>query len=115
MLEGLLWKILLLILTAIPLYLAVSLLGGKASLINAILVNIVTGILTSFLRGEYNFLGLIMGFFITMWIYREVFRLIWIKAFFVFILQAIIMFLVILGLALLAALTGIAILSSILL
>ncbi len=112
MFEGLLWKIVLLVLTAIPLYLAVSLLGGKASLINAILVNIITGIITSTLRSQYNFLGLILGFFITMWIYREVFRLIWIKAFLVFIVQAVIMFLVIIGLALIATLTGIAILAS---
>jgi hypothetical protein len=115
MFEGLLWKILLLILTAIPLYLAVKLLGGRAIFVNAVLVNIVTGILTSFLRSGYGFLGLILGFFVTLWIYREVFRLIWIKAFLVFILQAIIMFFVILFIGLMAAITGIALLSMILL
>ena len=114
MLEGLLWKVLLLLITAIPLYLAVRLLGGKASIISAMLVNIVTGILTAALRSQYGLLGMILGFFFALWIYREVFRLIWIKAFLVFILQAVIVFLAIILLGILAALTGIAILASIL-
>jgi hypothetical protein len=115
MLEGLLWKLLLLILTAIPLHIAVKLLGGNSSIVKAMLVNIITGILTTTFRTQYGYLGIVLGFLFTLWIYREVFRLIWIKSFLVFIVQAFIILLGALFLILLGVLTGAAILTALLL
>ncbi|MFT4308931.1 MAG: hypothetical protein ACMXYL_00380 [Candidatus Woesearchaeota archaeon] len=111
MVEGLIWKTVALIFTAIPLYIAVRILGGKSSFVNAMLVNVVSGILTSQMRLQYGLWGMILGFFFTLWLYREVFRLIWIKAFLVFIVQAVVLVILYFILLVLSMITGIALLA----
>ena len=79
--------ILIFILAAIPLYFAVDFLGGKTSFLNVVLVNLVTGVLYSVLRSWSFFFGGILAFILMLWIYHEVFRLKWFKAFLAWLLQ----------------------------
>ena len=83
--------ILIFILAAIPLYFAVDFLGGKTSFLNVVLVNLVTGVLYAVLRSWSFFFGGILAFILMLWIYHEVFRLKWLKAFFAWLLQFVFM------------------------
>ncbi|MFH1591062.1 MAG: hypothetical protein ABIC95_03970 [archaeon] len=73
--------------SAIPLYLAANFLGGKASLLKTLLVAFVTGIIVGFIRSQFQFFGGIIAFFLLIWIYHEMFRITWLKSFFVWLLQ----------------------------
>lgn len=79
------WVLLLIIISTLPLYLAVSLLGGKASVIKVFLVNIVV-ILLGFVIGKLFPYANIITFLLLIWIYHEVFRLKWLKAFLAWLL-----------------------------
>ncbi len=89
--------ILVFLVSAFPLHLAVSLLGGRSSMLKAFLVAIFTGLalaVLSFLLAGVPYLGLIL-LLVLVWIYREMFRLKWIKAFLAWILQILFVFLLI--------------------
>jgi len=83
--------ILLLVISALPLYLAVKILGGKASILKTIVVNILVGAVVWVINYLLNAWASIVAFILVIWIYREMFRLKWIKAFLAWILQFIIM------------------------
>lgn len=86
------------IIAALPLHLAVSMLGGKSSILKVILVNIIVGILVAII---YSFLpyASIIAFIVVLWVYREMFRLKWFKAFLAWIIQGTLtfLFIIILG------------------
>lgn len=84
--NSIIFDILLFILAAIPLYFAVESLGGKATFLNVLLVNLITGVLYAVLRSQFFFGGL-FAFILMIWIYHEVFRLKWFKAFLAWLLQ----------------------------
>jgi hypothetical protein len=84
--------ILLFVISALPLYLAVKVLGGKTNIIKTILVMIVAGILTAIITAIFPFGGII-AFILLIWIYHEMFRLKWIKALIAWVLQLIFIFL----------------------
>lgn len=73
------------IISALPLYLAVSLLGGRASILNSFLVMIAIGFITVFSQIIFPFFGVIITFLLGVLLFREVFRLKWIKAFLLWI------------------------------
>ena len=77
--------------SALPLHLAVKLLGGKTNLIKTAFVAFVSGIVFSSIKmflGIYSRLAAgLFAFFVLIWIYREMFRLKWHKAVLAWILQ----------------------------
>ena len=75
------------ILSALPLYFAVKFLGGKTSLLKTMLVVILGGIVVTAIRSYFKILGGLIAFIVLIWIYREMFRLKWIKAFLAWLLQ----------------------------
>ncbi|MCK4551171.1 MAG: hypothetical protein KAT91_04405 [Candidatus Aenigmarchaeota archaeon] len=78
---GLLGIILISIISALPLYFAVKFLGGKATIIKVILVNIVVGLLGFLLNIP------LIGFILLLLIYKELFELSWVRAFLAWVLQ----------------------------
>ncbi len=85
--NNIIFDILIFILAAIPLYFAVEFLGGKTTFFNVLLVNLVTGVLYTVLRLQFVFFGGLLAFILMIWIYHEVFRLKWFKAFLAWLLQ----------------------------
>jgi len=87
------WVILLLV-SAIPLHLAVWLFGGKSSIFKALFVSLVIGFITAFIfalmAGFFGLIATILVFLLTMVIYREAFKLKWWKAFTVWLIQMVI-------------------------
>ncbi len=94
--------LLVFLVSAFPLHLAVSLLGGRSSMLKAFLVAILTGLaiaILSVVLSGVPFLTLIL-LFVLVWIYREMFRLKWIKAILAWIMQIIFVFILLWVLAL---------------
>ncbi len=83
-------RVLLFVVASLPLHLSVKLLGGKTNLIKSVLVNLITGIIISALMEQFRILGGFVAFLFLVFIYHEVFRLRWIKALFVWLVQLII-------------------------
>jgi hypothetical protein len=92
--------------SALPLYLAVRMLGGRTSLLKAILITLVSGIVISLMQSIFTTYGSIIAFLVLIWIYHEVFRLRWLKAVLAWLLQLaiVVLFLVLAGFLL--SLTG---------
>ncbi|MBN1503009.1 hypothetical protein JW930_05685 [Candidatus Woesearchaeota archaeon] len=110
---NLIFDILIFIIASLPLYFAVKLLGGKTSLLKTVLVNFIAGIVYSFIASQLGFLGRILAFFLLIWIYHEVFRLRWLKAFFAWLIQLFIVLLFYIIMFLLAVFAGIGVLLAI--
>ncbi|PIY59779.1 hypothetical protein COY95_05280 [Candidatus Woesearchaeota archaeon CG_4_10_14_0_8_um_filter_47_5] len=76
------------IFAALPLYFAVKVLGGKTTLLRTVLVNILGGLAVSLIQTFFRrWWGSLIAFGILIWIYREMFRLKWIKAFLAWLLE----------------------------
>ena len=82
--------LIVLIVLALPLYITVKLLGGKTGILRAIIVTLLTGFLFDFLGQRFPVWGWLVYIFLVAWIYHEVFRLRWLKAFAVFIVQTLV-------------------------
>ena len=100
----LLWNILIYIVilavSTIPLLIAVKILGGRASILRVILVNvgvaIILAVLKQFLTGVlWSFIVPIVLFIILLIIYSTMFELGWIKAVFAWILQFVVAWLLV--------------------
>ncbi|MCA9478660.1 MAG: hypothetical protein KC535_05930 [Nanoarchaeota archaeon] len=83
------------IIASLPLHIAVKLLGGKSSIIKAILVNVISGIVVGAIYAFLPFASII-AFIALIWLYHEIFRLRWFKAFLAWIIQITLSFLLIL-------------------
>jgi len=93
---GLIVWVILLLISAIPLHLAVWILGGKSSVLKALFVNLIIGLLTAVLFAVLGVFGKIVAILVlilTIWIYREAFRLKWWKALVVWLIQMVIFWL----------------------
>lgn len=84
--------ILVFVISALPLHWSVKLLGGKSSILKAFLITLIAGFVLSLPKLIFDSWGGIIGLFLLIWIYREVFKLKWIKAFLAWILQLIFIF-----------------------
>ncbi|MBW2981232.1 hypothetical protein KY360_07485 [Candidatus Woesearchaeota archaeon] len=80
----------IIVLSALPLYLAVKLLGGKATILKVILVNVIVGIIIPVVKNFIGLFGGIVAFIVLLFIYKEMFSLGWIRAFIVWIMQFIV-------------------------
>jgi len=84
----------IIVLSAVPLYLAVKFLGGRATILKVIIVNIIAGIAVPavkflvglYLVGKGTYAGIIAFLFMLL-VYKIFFRLGWIRAFLAWILQ----------------------------
>ena len=81
---GILWIVLLLVVSSLPLYFAVKFLGGKATILKVILVNLIVGLVSGLLSIP------LLGFILLLFIYKKFFELSWLNAFFAWILQFVI-------------------------
>ncbi|MBW6451434.1 MAG: hypothetical protein K0B02_01775 [DPANN group archaeon] len=84
-----------LIISAIPLYFSIKLLGGQASFLKVILVNLAAGLILSVFELILG-VGGILGFVILIFIYKEMFDMTYIGAFLAWLLQFIIALILIL-------------------
>lgn len=96
---GLIWtiviNIIILAIVSLPLYIAVKLIGGKTGIIKVIITNVIAGIIMGILRGylpDYGTLVVIITLIALFFVYKIMFDIGWIKAFFAWFLQGIIVF-----------------------
>ncbi len=75
------------IVSALPLYLAVNILGGKTSIFKTLLVMFLSGIIVTTIQSIGGIFGGMFAFIVMIWFYRVAFELEWIAAFFVWLLQ----------------------------
>ena len=75
--------------SAIPLYIAIMLLGGRASLLKVILVNLGIGFLDGIIDAKFQtaWLGKVVSFLVLLIIYKLMFDLGWLRAILVWMLQ----------------------------
>ena len=78
---GILALIAILLISALPLYFAVGLLGGKATIFKVPMVNLIVGVIGAALDIP------IIGFILLLFIYKKVFKMSWLSAFLAWILQ----------------------------
>lgn len=98
---GLLWYLLIIVLSAIPLNIAVKLLGGRSSIVKVIFANIVIAILGYFIQTEIGTFASLLTFIVMLFVYKVMFEMGWIRSFLAWLLQyvLILIFFIILGLA----------------
>ena len=80
------WAVVLLV-SAIPLNIAVKLLGGRSSLLKVVLVNILVAVLVTFVEGLFGIFAGIVSFVVMLFVYKTLFQLGWVKAFLAWVLQ----------------------------
>lgn len=76
----------LFLLSVLPLHLAVKIFGGRTNIFKTFLVVLLTGVVFSIISVLFPF-GTIIAFILILWLYTELFRLSWISALLVWILQ----------------------------
>ncbi|MEM3374134.1 MAG: hypothetical protein QXE31_02840 [Candidatus Woesearchaeota archaeon] len=79
--------IFLFLLSSLPLYYSVKLMKGKITFLKAMFVSFMIGIIVSAINLKFKLFGSFLSFLITIWLYHEIFRLKWYKAFLVWLLQ----------------------------
>ena len=78
--------LLIIVISTLPLYFTVKLLGGKTTILKTLLVMVVLGLLSIVINLLFSDLATLIFFLLMVWIFHEVFRLKWLKAFFVWII-----------------------------
>ena len=79
--------IIIFLISALPLYFAVSLLKGRTTLFKTAIITFISGIIVSIVNYFFKTWGALIAFLLLIWIYHEAFRLKWHKAFLSWILQ----------------------------
>ena len=77
----------LFIISAIPLWLAVKMLGGRGSVFRVIGVNLLVGLVAFAVRAVFSTWAGLIAFILMIWIYKDFFRLGWIRALLAWLLQ----------------------------
>jgi hypothetical protein len=97
MIENLLMTIMIgltvIIVSALPLHLAVGLLGGRSSILRVFLVMVLTAIITIVVNMILPIWGTFVAWFLLIFVFRESFKLKWIKAILAWILWIVFIFL----------------------
>ncbi len=96
----------IIILSALPLYFAVKILGGKTSLLKVIIVNFIAALVTPIIKSWIGIFGGVVAFIALLFIYKVMFRLGWVRALIAWAGQ----FIIVMGLVALDALFGISML-----
>ena len=84
-----------LIVSAIPLNLAVKMLGGDSSILKVILANIAVGLIAIFIAMQFGIYAGIIPFLIMLFVYKYMFEIGLFKAFIAWILQFVIIIVII--------------------
>lgn len=82
------------IISSLPLYFSVKLFGGDASILKVFLTNIIVGIVSAVLMGLFGF-GALIILLVTILIYKAMFDLGFFRAFFAWLIQYVIAFLLV--------------------
>jgi hypothetical protein len=64
-------------------------LGGKTGILKTMIVAFITGIIVSAIQSGFHIMGGFVSFILLIWIYHEMFRLGWFRAFLTWVLQLI--------------------------
>jgi hypothetical protein len=88
----LLWTVFIFLLSALPLHILVKILGGKTNLFKTAFVSLIAGVIVALIKDAFSTFGGLFAFVFLIWIYREAFRLKWLKAFLVWLLQGVVLF-----------------------
>lgn len=75
------------ILSALPLYFSVKLLGGRTGLFKVIFINLLVAFVALIIKFFFDSWGGLIAFVLMLWIYKDFFRLSWIKALLAWLLQ----------------------------
>lgn len=75
------------IISALPLYFSVKLLGGKTGILKIILINLLVAFITLIVKYFFNSWGGLIAFILMIWIYKDFFRLSWLRALLAWLLQ----------------------------
>src|SRR3989338_7926858 len=90
MIEQLLFWLIILVVTAIPLHLVVTLLGGDSSILKVLLVNFLVLAVNFYITQTFHTYAGLFSFLALFLIYKYMFRLGWIATFLVWILQVVV-------------------------
>ncbi|MBR9690943.1 hypothetical protein GOV08_04635 [Candidatus Woesearchaeota archaeon] len=82
--------LLAMIISALPLYFAVKLFGGKATILKVLFVNLIAGIVIGSIKLAIGLFGGLLAFIVLLLIYKYMFGLGFLRAFFVWIMQFVI-------------------------
>jgi len=88
-----------LVISAVPLYVAVKLIGGKTTLLKVILVNIIIWIIALVLRTRFGILAGLLTFVAMLFIYSAMFKFGLFRAFIAWFLQGVVIIIFVLVLA----------------
>jgi len=77
------------LISALPLYFAVVLLGGKESWLKTAFISLISGLIVAVIELVFRTWGWLIAFVVLIWIYHEAFRLKWWKAVVVWFLQGV--------------------------
>jgi hypothetical protein len=90
-----------LIVMALPLYVSAKVLGGRITFLKAIFVSVGSGVIVALIQNYYAIWGGVLAFLVLILIYKYAFRLGWLRALFVWLLQgAVAIILVMIGMSL---------------
>ena len=81
------WWVVVLVVSAIPLNIAVKLLGGRSSLLKVVAINLLMGLVNGFLDAKLRIYSGIASFIILLLLYRFMFDIGWIRAILAWVLQ----------------------------
>lgn len=73
--------------SALPLHLAVKTLNGKTNILKTILVMVLGGFIVALVRSVIGIFGGLFAFIVLIWLYRIAFRMGWLRAIMVWLLQ----------------------------
>ena len=82
----------LLVISALPLFFAVKIMGGRTGILKVILVNVIVGIVAYYIHSHFAIWGTIAAFIALLFIYKIMFRIGFIKALIAWALQFVILF-----------------------
>ena len=82
--------LIVLVISAIPLNLAMKMLGGKSSILKVILANLLAGIAYILLHAYLGLFAGLASFIVMILIYREIFKVGWIRVLLALVLEVVI-------------------------
>lgn len=86
--------VIIFILSSLPLYFAVKLLGGNTNLLKTALVALIAGIVVAVIESFFSIWGGLIAFMLLLFIYKGMFGIGWLRAFLVWVIQLVIIVLI---------------------
>lgn len=75
------------VVSALPLFFAVKMLGGRTSIIKIIIINVLVALVSFIINFFFHTWGGLLAFILMIWMYKEFFRLGFIRAILAWLLQ----------------------------